>query len=305
MTHDATWSAILARSLADRPPNLVFGDTSDAFWLWANTDGRREDPALATILPSFPDPETSKGPIGAEGEGAVRHGFPIYLTLREVAERWIGRLGEAGDVLEFGVGWGRMIRLFLRDVAPEHLWGTDVNGDLVRACRSTNRHARFVMNGATPPLPFEDGRFGFIYAYSVFSHLGEEISGRWVADLARTLAPGGLLVVSTWPRSFIEWCRDVRADPTIAVHPAWRRNLEPVFLDTERWLARYDEGAFCFDPYAEERHPRAFLEGVPSHGEACIPRAFVEREWTKHLVLRDYIDDRARCPQNLIVMQKP
>ena len=36
---------------------------------------------------------------------------------------------EHGPLLDFGCGWGRVIRYFLKDVDPGHLMGTDHNAE--------------------------------------------------------------------------------------------------------------------------------------------------------------------------------
>jgi SAM-dependent methyltransferase len=48
-----------------------------------------------------------------------------------------------------------------------------------------------------PPLPYEDGSFGLIYAFSVFTHLTEALQHAWMRECARVLRPGGLLLIST------------------------------------------------------------------------------------------------------------
>jgi ubiquinone/menaquinone biosynthesis C-methylase UbiE len=54
-----------------------------------------------------------------------------------------------------------------------------------------------------PNLPFEDGRFDLVMVHQVLHHLGDVEGGDWagqrgaVAELARLVAPGGMLVVHT------------------------------------------------------------------------------------------------------------
>ena len=70
------------------------------------------------------------------------------------------------------------------------------------------------------------------------------------------------------------------------------------FRDTERCLADYDSGRFCWET--------APIYGETSSycGEGCISRGYVLNHWTRHFKLIDYIDDREICPQNVIVMKK-
>jgi hypothetical protein len=39
-------------------------------------------------------------------------------------------------------------------------------------------------------------------------------------------------------------------------------------------------------------------------GETCIPRPYVERRWTEHFTVLDFVDDPRRCTQNVIVARR-
>ena len=57
-------------------------------------------------------------------------------------------------------------------------------------------HAR-AAQPARAPLPYADGQFDLVYAFSVFTHLTERMQHEWIAEVRRVLAPGGLLLFST------------------------------------------------------------------------------------------------------------
>jgi SAM-dependent methyltransferase len=105
------------------------------------------------------------------------------------------------SILDFGCGCGRIIRWLsaLRSIAE--IWGCDYNPTLVEWCqRNLSRVARFGVNGADPPLPFEGEKFDFVYSYSVFTHLSARRQKPWMRELVRVLRPGGLLLVTVHGR---------------------------------------------------------------------------------------------------------
>lgn len=53
------------------------------------------------------------------------------------------------------------------------------------------------MIAEAPPTNFLTGYFDVVYSISVFSHLPEGAASAWIAELARTLRSGGLLLAST------------------------------------------------------------------------------------------------------------
>lgn len=103
-------------------------------------------------------------------------------------------LATAGPILDFGCGCGRVTRHFSADGVEVH--GSDVNPSLVAWCR-THLGPGYVTNGSGPPLPCADGQFGFVYAFSVFTHLLEPLQHAWMDELRRVLRPGGHLLLTT------------------------------------------------------------------------------------------------------------
>jgi len=64
---------------------------------------------------------------------------------------------------------------------------------------------------ALPPVEFPAGFFDIIYAYSVFSHLNEDTHLKWIEEFSRILKAGGLLLVTTQARRFIDFCESLPA----------------------------------------------------------------------------------------------
>lgn len=114
--------------------------------------------------------------------------------LEELAEFGM-RPDRMKTILEFGVGTGRLLVHYLPFKA--RLFGCDVNPQAVEWTQKTLGHAAEIrLNGAEPPLPYEDGAFDYIYANSVFTHIPFAMHERWVAELARILKPGGCLIAT-------------------------------------------------------------------------------------------------------------
>jgi SAM-dependent methyltransferase len=108
---------------------------------------------------------------------------------------------QAGPILDFGVGCGRVMRCFAK-LGNVELHGSDYNPALVRWCSENLPFATFTTNGLAPPLAYPDGRFELVYSYSVFTHFTAELGLAWMAELRRVLAPGGHLLVTTHGDAF-------------------------------------------------------------------------------------------------------
>lgn len=277
----ARYRAQLADLLAagtDRHPSEIFAGVSDGFWLWANTAGRDTEPALAALLPGMPEPEVQRRWTGKTGYATQEEGFRIHRILREAQQRAAGPMSDPGPVLEFGCGWGRVVRYFLRDTAPGELYGSDLNSELIDFCEASNPWISFNRNGVEPPLPYDDGTFGFIYAYSVFSHFPEWLHELWLDELHRVTRPGGLLALTIRPRGFIKHCERARAGVETDTAPITLR----MFPDAQASLAAYDRGEFCFSSYDPDADPSTW-------GEACIPEAYVRARWGQKFEVVDFL----------------
>jgi SAM-dependent methyltransferase len=259
-------------------PSDVFRDVDDDFWFWMHTEGRDVSPALHDLLPGLPDDATQIKFTNKAGYATLTEGFAIYRTMRDLHNRNFGSLRDRGKVLDFGCGFGRVIRYFLKDVAPGQLIGCDVSGPLIDFCIESNPWCSFTHNDPIPPLPLEDNEVGFIYAYSVFSHLSEPMHRRWLEEFKRVLRPGGVLALTIRERGFIEYCKRVREDTSIEVAPL----IRGMFADADAALERYDAGEFCFTPY-DPAIPDAWW------GEACIPRAYIEQRWSELFTVDDFV----------------
>jgi SAM-dependent methyltransferase len=273
----------------ERPPSETFGDLSTEAWFWANTEGLRTIPALAARLPGLPPEETQVRFTGASGDETLREAFDAYTLFLDLYGRHASRQLES--VLDFGCGWGRVIRFFLRDVPSENLVGIDIDETALSICRETNRFCRFAGCDFFPPTSFEPASFDLIYAYSVFSHLSESSHLGWLAEFQRLLAPGGLLIATTFPREYIRRVAELRASG--ADTRAWPGVSS--FPDTRPALAVYDSGDFCYSTF----------EGSGVHfGSACVSEQYVRRVWPAWLSPCDYVADAKVCAQNVIVARR-
>jgi SAM-dependent methyltransferase len=132
--------------------------------------------------------------------------------------RTLGDLRPTDRVLDIGCGIGRMARPLARFLGVGGVGsydGFDVNPDGIAWCaqRYGGDHPNFTFtvadlfnsrynpagtqSAADFTFPYTDGRFDFALATSVFTHLLEGEAERYLAQAARTLAPGGRLF-ATW-----------------------------------------------------------------------------------------------------------
>jgi SAM-dependent methyltransferase len=282
------------------PPNLLFGGIDDEFWLWMQTEGYRRGAAVRSILPGLPAEQTQFQYVGVVGDAAMRFGLAASTAFKELYERTGRReLSACRKVLDFGCGWGRIMRFLLKEIDPSKLYGIDVSDEMIAFCEKEFRWGTFTRNDPFPPTQFPAESFDFIYALSVFSHLSEDAHRKWLEEFKRILAPGGVLIATTWGRELITRCRDSREAKDLT---SITKHFPGLFVDADRWLAGYDGGGFCFDSSRE-----GYGENADWLGEACISSGYIMKHWPQYF---DYLEYVERGPyrdifgQNIVVGQK-
>ena len=227
--------------------------------------------------------------MGASGAQALTGGFQCYELIKRLYEKHSGPLLASSRIVDFGCGWGRVIRYFLKDVEPDNLVGIDKNQRAIALCVSTNSWCRFERCDALPPTGLEADSFDLLYAWSVFSHLPEEIHLRWLEEFARLLRPGGIAFITTFSRDVLE-----RSSEWSGAPQAWQRRASEIFAPAEDWLAAYDRGEFCH---------AAMPEFSANFGLTCVPEDYVRRVWTKHFDVCEF-DPHQTGHQSVIVCRK-
>jgi SAM-dependent methyltransferase len=278
-------------------PCSVFGRLEDEAWLRVLVKSIDQPVVEGITLPGFPPAEFQALSIGSSGEHALTEAFGFWRIVKEYATRAGVSMSPGTRVLDFGCGWGRMVRFFLKDLRTDDVWGVDVANDMLSFCHQLFPYGHFEQVPPSPPTTLPARAFDAIYAYSVFSHLNEPVHLAWVEEFSRLLRPGGILVATTQGRSFLHFCQELRRDGNATT--GWHEALARSFIDLDASLAAYDRGEFLHAATG------GGVERPPSfYGETLIPRQYVEHHWTRHLEFMDFKDDRSFLPQALIVMRK-
>jgi SAM-dependent methyltransferase len=122
-------------------------------------------------------------------------------TVRDAMERRGAAIDSFDAILDFGCGCGRVLRHW-HDLRRARVFGSDYSPKLVQWCRQNLSFADVAVNQLAPPLAYRDAEFDLVYAFSVFTHLTEDLQVPWMSELSRVLKPGGHLLVSTHGESY-------------------------------------------------------------------------------------------------------
>jgi len=253
----------------------------------------RPDEALKQFgipLPSLPPDEVQRRFTGLHGRENLKQAFNFYSFARSVSK--LEQINEP-RILDFGGGWGRIARLFLRDTSPQHIWIADCLGDAIHWLHETQNPSNIIKNETYPPIAQLNTGFDLVYAFSVFSHLSEEYALAWLDYLFERLSPDGHLVFTTRGEAFManhERMHETGASPTSYA-------LLDKLPRPEQLRARYLKGEFQFYPTGggDELTPDFY-------GETLIPRSYIEKRYRSSLV--DFTEEVKDADQAVFVLRR-
>ncbi|UXA47618.1 class I SAM-dependent methyltransferase [Xanthomonas prunicola] len=245
-------------------------------------------------LPGFPSVYQQEVFVGKSNEVALAEAFTFYKIVKSGSYP----LQRSSRVLDFGVGWGRIIRFFLNDVGAPNLHGVDVDDAILEVARSTGVRGNLSQIGPNARLPYNDSYFDVVYAFSVFSHLSAASATFWLSELMRVLRPGGTLVMTTTTDHFLELCQ------ACSLKGSGRNQYEEdyarMFADPAEARRRYAAGEHVYAAVAGN----ADVLQASNYGWAAMPPAFVEREIGPLAESVTFVDDPSVLPQGYFTVRK-
>ena len=139
---------------------------------------------------------TQVGPLHADPDFFLRSGRHHAELIRDVLAENGSSVDEMGAILDWGCGCGRVLRHW-SELGGTRVCGCDISPTMVAWCRRNLPFAEVAVTEIEPPLPYPDAWFDLVYAFSVFTHLPEDLQHAWIAECFRVLKPDGYLLLST------------------------------------------------------------------------------------------------------------
>jgi SAM-dependent methyltransferase len=139
---------------------------------------------------------TQIGPLHADAAFFLGSGRRHAELIRDLLRENGTPIESLDAILDWGCGCGRVLRHWA-DVDGPRVQGCDIDPRMVEWCRGNLPFAEVAVTELAPPLPYADSSFGLVYAFSVFTHLPEELQHAWIGECFRVLAPDGYLLLST------------------------------------------------------------------------------------------------------------
>jgi SAM-dependent methyltransferase len=183
-----------AASAEIRELRRILGETR--MLAWAHSIGACTDVVLGSLVPPVPPRGLRELVSEAEAELFLWTGV---LDLEVVLQAWESHGDDFSGraVLDFGCGCGRVLRLLSMAAGIVSVHGVEGRPELASWCGDNLPGVHVAIAPPDGTLRNADGSFDLVYAISVLARMPEEALERTLAELARVLRPGGLMVFTT------------------------------------------------------------------------------------------------------------
>jgi hypothetical protein len=234
-------------------------------------------PNLKAFFPSMPPDEIQDQWTGNHGIALLGQSLAFAKTLIAGYQELTGKDLKTSTVLDYGCGWGRLIRLLYKHVPYDNIYGVDPWDKSIDLCKQYGIKANLAICDYVPEsLPFEQ-QFDLIFAFSVFTHLSEKTAKTVLSTLRKYIRDDGLLVITVRPKTY------------------WQLYKQGEFKD--KMYEIHDKEGFAFIP-----HNRKPIEGDITYGDASISLGYIEKNFPRWEVAR-VITNRVDPYQTLLFLR--
>jgi SAM-dependent methyltransferase len=190
----------------------------------------------------------------------------VIALIHEALAKADKTLADVDRWLDFGCGYGRVLRFLTQEVPPDRVVASDVIKEAVDFCRS-----EFGVAGIYSGRDLDAVRLGsydFIYAISVITHLNERNSATFLQLIGEALNPGGIALFTTHGEWSLEHPGEYGPEYEL-------RSAEIAEAVKARGIA-YVRYPFVCDDYGMTWHSRSYIERqiAELHGGRLVPVFF-------------------------------
>lgn len=237
--------------------------------------------SLRAMLPEMPSERVQRDWTGNHGSALLQQSCAFVQSVERAYSRICSRPLEGATILDYGCGWGRILRLMYRYSDPDLIYGVDPDPAALAICRATRVLGHLAQCDHIPQaIPFRDVTFDLVYAFSVFTHLSENTATAVMDAIRSRIKPDGLLVLTVRPVEY--WA--VSPEVSSSIGDAMRR--------------RHLEQGFAFFPFNVPP-----IGGEVTFGDTSISIDYMRRNWQRQWKVEGEETSRRDQYQRLVFLR--
>jgi len=243
-------------------------------------------------LPGFPPDHVQMQYVGSFGENSLREIWPFFIKANESVP-----LDSTSMVVDFGVGWGRIARLF--HDRPNLMFLADISDEALSLVQSQGVRGIPIKIREGSPMPIDPSSVSLVYSFSVFSHISEASAIFWINDIYRILKPGGAFMFTAQSLRFLNLVYACKVSPNPT---ELERSIATYIADPELAMQRFNAGQHVFT--GGGGHDSSELS-AQDYGWAAIPRTWLESVIAGKFLIEELLDKPANpTEQDVYVLRR-
>ena len=237
-------------------------------------------PAMSRLLPRMASADVQRNWTGSDGITLLCQSLNFVRTVSSRFELETGRRLSAARILDYGCGYGRLLRLMMYFADISQLAGCDPWEQSIGICRDDGIRCRLDVTEYLPTsMPYPQGSFDFMYAFSVFTHTSLRATRAALDALRPAISADGLLAMTIRPLEY--WDMDER------------------YADRAKQLQdEHRSAGFVFQP-----HNRPAVDGDVTYGDTSMTFEFLSSITPRWKVIG--YDRSLDDPYQIIVYLRP
>jgi SAM-dependent methyltransferase len=210
-------------------------------------------PKLSRLLPAMASEEVQRNWTGNAGTGLLRQTSAFVRALSFNYGRITGKDISDASILDFGCGYGRILRLMWFFAPESMVYAVDPWDQSLAECHKCGLTVNLAQSDYYPTsLPLDRRQFDLIFAFSVFTHTSERATCASLMTLRRYISPTGLLAITVRPVEYWQVCPAGSSDRRAAA------------------MVRHRTDGYAFLP-----HDRPAINGDVPYGETSMTLAWL------------------------------
>jgi hypothetical protein len=187
----------------------AYSGKSDSEWE-ADLINSITDPIYRDLRwPTMPAGGLQRRLVGTEGIASIRGALRFRSYVNKILDMNGAKYDGESILVDFGAGWGRMARVFMKDVQPHKIFGLEPY-EFVWTARESNPYVNFIQIDPLPQSPLRERFASHLVCYSVFTHFNFQYFDSWIKEFHRILIPGGVAFLTTLGVSFLNGIESVK-----------------------------------------------------------------------------------------------
>jgi len=209
-----------------------FGQLSDEEWEQILIKSLKEENINNVFFPRFPPSDYQRKMHSSDDTKTIHDSMAFYKFIKKNTNLNNENIYKSNKtLLDFGCGWGRMSRPFLRDFKLKNIHAYEPTPEFCTAARILNPYINIFNGDFLPPCIFQPNSYDLIISYSIFTHLTESYLHAWLHELARITKPNGTIVLTFHGQRFLKYF--------LSQHPNFDEFLEKFAKDGFLWMGSH------------------------------------------------------------------